>query len=271
MNANEIILYTDMDGTVLSDWSMGPVVPERNLRLIRRFVEAGGCFSVASGREAPGILRFFPGVPFKAPLVCSNGAVVYGGTPGRVLRKIPLPGLYKLDCRDYVLSRPDVWIVAADERAIYQVLTGDPARDAALDDLARPRISMERFLAGDFVKVVYILPEGGDMEGLKADAARFPCCDLVIGAQSGPRYYEMVERSVNKAEGIRCALKAAGLEGRTLVCIGDYFNDWDMLQAADLSACPDNSPREIQDICQIVTCGNNEGAVGDLIEQLHLW
>ena len=40
MNANEIILYTDMDGTVLSDWSMGPVVPERNLRLIRRFVEA---------------------------------------------------------------------------------------------------------------------------------------------------------------------------------------------------------------------------------------
>lgn len=271
MNANEIILYTDMDGTVLTDWDMGPVVPERNLRLIRRFVEAGGCFSAASGREAPNILRFFPGIPFKAPLVCSNGAVVYGGTPGQVLRKIPLPGPYKLVCRDYVLSRPDIWIVAADERAIYQVLTGYSARDAALDDLARPCISMEQFLAGDFVKMVYILPEGGDMEGLKADVARLPCCDLVVGAQSSPRYYEMVERSVNKAEGIRYAMKAAGLEERTLVCIGDYFNDWAMLQAADVSACPGNSPQEIKDICQIVTCGHNEGAVGDLIEQLHLW
>lgn len=260
-----------MDGTVLTDWDMGPVVPERNLRLIRRFVEEGGCFSAATGRDAPAVLRFFPGIPFKAPLVCSNGSVVYDGAAGRVLRKIPLPSAYKLDCRDYVLSRPDVWVVAANEHAIYQVLTGDAQRDDKLTDWIRPRITMEQFLAEDFVKAVYILAPGGDMEALKADVARLPHHELVIGAQSGPWYYEMVERSVTKAAGIRYALEAAGLEDRTLVCIGDYFNDWAMLQAADIAACPDNSPPEIKEICQIVTCGHNEGAVADLIEQLHLW
>ncbi len=271
MKANDIIIYTDMDGTVLSDWDLGPVVPERNLRLIRQFVEAGGCFSVASGRQAPDIRGFFPGVAFKAPLVCGNGAVVYDAAAGRLLRKVPLPAPYKRDCLDYVLSHRDVWLVAADEHAIYQVALGDPARDNVLDDIARIRISMERFLAEDLIKAVYIIPDGGNMEKLKAEVAELSTHELVIGAQSGPRYYEMVERSVTKADGIRFARKAAGLEGRTLVCIGDYFNDWAMLQAADIAACPANSPREVKDICRIVTCGNNEGAVADLIEQLNLW
>jgi len=271
MKAEDIIIYTDMDGTVLSDWNLGPVVPERNLRLIRQFVEEGGAFSVASGRQAADILQFFPEVAFKAPLVCGNGAVVYDAAAGHFLRKISLPAPYKRDCLDYVLSRRDVWVVAADERAIYQVVTGNPVWDNALDDAVRPKITMERFLAEDFVKAVYIIPEGDSMGKLVAEVAKLPTHELVVGAQSGPRYFEMVERSVTKADGICCARKAAGLEGRILVCIGDYFNDWAMLQAADIAACPANSPREIKDICRIITCGNNEGAVADLIEQLNLW
>ena len=50
MKAKDYIIYTDMDGTVLTDWSLGPVVPERNLGRIRKFVEEGGSFSVASGK-----------------------------------------------------------------------------------------------------------------------------------------------------------------------------------------------------------------------------
>ena len=271
MKANDVIIYTDMDGTLLTDRSMGPVVPERSLRQIRRFVEEGGCFGAASGREAPDILRYFPGIPLRAPLICSNGALVYDAVQGRVLRSIPLPKAYRRDCLDYVLSRRDLWIVAADQFGIYQVLTGDSARDVCPDNWERPFITMERFLTGDFTKVVYITASGEDMEALIADEARLPHSNLVVGAQSDPRYYEMVERSVSKGAGVRYAMEAAGLEGRTLVCIGDYFNDWTMLQTADIPACPDNSPQAIKDICQIVTCDHNEGAVGDLIERLHLW
>ncbi len=270
MKANDVIIYSDMDGTLLTDWSMGPVVPEPNLRLIRELVERGGSFSVATGRQAPDALGFFPGVPL-APLVCANGAVVYDPEAGQMLRKILLPQPYKRECADYFLARPDLWIVAADHREIVQVSSGDPAQDSLLNDMHRRLITVEEFLTGEYVKVVYVLPEGGDMEGLKAEVAQLPSAGLVTGAQSGPWYLEMVERSVNKAEGIRYARRAAGLEGRTLVCIGDYFNDWTMLQSADLAACPGDSHREIQDICQIVTCGHNEGAVADLIQRLRLW
>lgn len=109
------------------------------------------------------------------------------------------------------------------------------------------------------------------MEGFKTDFACMPHHDLVAGAQSAPMRYEVVEYSVNNGMDIRHALEVAGLEDRTLACIGDYFNDWAMLQTADITACPETSPCEIRDICKIITCGNNEGAVGDLIERLNLW
>lgn len=109
------------------------------------------------------------------------------------------------------------------------------------------------------------------MERLKAEAAALPSAGATRAVQSGPWFLEVVERSVSKAGGVARARRAAGLEGRALVCIGDYFNDWDMLRSADIAACPDNSPQAIKDICRIVTCGNNQGAVGDLIRRLRLW
>lgn len=271
MKANDIILYSDMDGTALTDWSLGPVVPEENLRLIRKFVDEGGSFSVASGRQAGIILRYFPGVSFSAPLVCGNGAVVYDARSGRFLRRILVPQSYKRESLEYMLSRPEVWIVAANERGIWQVLTGDPVRDAGLKIVRHPGITAGQFLEQDFVKVVYVSEEAQSMERVRAETEALPSAGLVCALQSGPQFLEVMERSVNKASGVACARAAAGMEGRTLVCIGDYFNDLAMLQAADIAACPRTSPREIRDICQIVTCGNNEGAVGDLIRQLKLW
>ena len=75
---------------------------------------------------------------------------------------------------------------------------------------------------------------------------------------------------MDKGTGIRRALAAAGLEGRTLVCIGDYFNDEAMLRQADIAACPANAAQGIREMCQIITCSNNEGALADLLEQLGL-
>lgn len=149
MKATDVIIYTDMDGTALTDWSLGPVVPERNLARIRAFVSAGGLFSVASGRQAPGILQLFPGVAFHAPLVCGNGSVIYDPAEQQVLRKTCLPADYKCACVSYFLTHPEVWIVAADETRIWQIVSGDPARDDQLNDWPRPRMSIEDFLSAE--------------------------------------------------------------------------------------------------------------------------
>lgn len=268
MKASDIVIYSDMDGTVLTDWNMGPVVPQRNLQLIKRFVDEGGSFSVASGRQGPEIVPFFPGMKWTIPLVCSNGSVLYDAKRGVPAEKISLPLAYKEECVRYFSARNDVFLVAADENEIYQVSCGDPERDKCLDDRYRPVTSVERFLRDDFVKVVFITEDGGDFEGLKARVDAFPCAHLVVGSQSGPRYYEINAVGVDKGSAIRRAMAHAGMEGRTLACIGDYFNDWTMLKAADIAACPENAHPGIKEICSIHTCDNNTGALAELIERL---
>ena len=57
-------------------------------------------------------------------------------------------------------------------------------------------------------------------------------------------------------------------EERKLACIGDYFNDYEMLKSADIAACPSNAAQGIKDICDIVTCSNDEGAIAGLISAL---
>lgn len=270
MKENELLIYTDMDGTALTDWDRGPYLPARNLEAILAFTEAGGVFSVASGREAQDIMRFFPGVEFRCPLVCGNGAVVYDALAGRVLRRFPLPASYKEECAAYVLSHRDVWLVAADAEEIYQVTFGVPEKDEPIGDWDRLPLRVEEFLAEDrFIKAVYVLPPGGPgMEELKRETALLPSAALMTATQSSPRYLEMVDCAVSKAEGIRLARRSAGLEDRTLVCIGDYFNDLPMLQLSDIPACPENAVPALRDMCRIVTCDNNTGALWDLLRQL---
>ena len=55
---------------------------------------------------------------------------------------------------------------------------------------------------------------------------------------------------------------------RTIVCVGDYENDKDMLRVADISACPENALDSIKALCKIHLCHHREGCIADLIYKL---
>ena len=56
-------------------------------------------------------------------------------------------------------------------------------------------------------------------------------------------------------------------KGKTFA-IGDYYNDIYMLKAADISACPSESPEDIKESVDFVGCACRDGAVADFIEYL---
>ena len=55
---------------------------------------------------------------------------------------------------------------------------------------------------------------------------------------------------------------------RTVVCVGDYQNDFDMLSMCDLPACPDNALQEIKNISKLHLCHHRNGCIADLIYKL---
>lgn len=267
MKADNIVIYTDMDGTVLSDWDRGPYIPERNLKMLRDFRAKGGLFSVASGRDALSILKYFPEGIISAPLVCSNGALVYDADRMEAVHEVPLPESYAQEAVEYCRIHKNVSIVTCDADGMYHVNVDERRIDA--DGRLRNGISCEKFLSGRYLKICFILNDAAYMEQMIKDSADFASSGLVTTCGSGPIFLEAISAGVSKAEGIKTALKYAEAQNRVLVCIGDYYNDCEMLANAHIAACPEQSPQDLKDICKFICCNNNEGAVGDLIQKLY--
>ncbi len=268
MRAEEVIIFSDMDGTLLSDWSFGPYVPETNLEAIRRFISEGGLFSIASGRQFRETLDFFGGMKFPVPMVQDNGSVIYDSVRGEVLEKIALPEDVKLECLDYSKRNKGVWLIAADEHNLYQVISDDASGDTLLKDLPRKPITEEQYLSLELVKACFVIVNESELPSVASDLMKFKSADEFILMQSSPVFLEVLDKSAGKAAAIKKAVRLANAGRRKLICIGDYDNDCGMLELADISACPVNSSPRVLEMAKIVTCSNNEGAIADLINRL---
>ena len=267
MDFQNIIIYTDMDGTVLTDWDLGPVVPPRNLAAIKRFIEKGGTFSAASGRQYLDILPYFQGIVPNAPLVQGNGTSAYDCLKERVIYKIPLSREYKEESMAFCRNNPWVWGCCGTVDTVMQINFGDD-RDKTTKALTEYRIDVDTFLNEEFTKIVYVVEDPAHIARLREATDRFATADRMQQTLSSPVFLECYDKQAGKGVGIRKAMELTGIQDKKLVCIGDFYNDVPMLKVADIAACPANAPDEIKAMCQIVTCSNNEGALADLIEAL---
>jgi HAD-superfamily hydrolase, subfamily IIB len=270
MRADETIIFSDMDGTLLTDWSMGPIVAPFNMDAIKRFISAGGLFSIASGRQFRETLNFFEEMTFPIPLVQGNGSVIYDSVKRRVIKKTPLPEDVKLECLEYSKRKKGIWLVAADENELYHVLTGECEWDRALNDLRRRPISEEEYLTLELVKVCFVIADTSELDEVASDIQNFKSADKLRMMQSSPVFLEVLDKSAGKAAAIEEVVRLSNAGGRKLVCIGDYDNDCDMLALADIAACPSNSSPRVLEMAKLITCTNNEGAIADLINKLGL-
>jgi len=267
MDFQNIVIYTDMDGTVLTDWDLGPVVPQRNMESIKRFMEKGGTFSIASGRQHLDILPYFPGLVPNAPLVQGNGTSAYDCREKRIVYRIPLSREYKEESIAFCRENPWVWGCCGTVDTVMQINFGDE-RDKKTKALTEYRIDVDTFLNEEFTKIVYVVEDPAQIPRLREATDRFAAAPEMLQTLSSPIFLECYNKQAGKANGIRRAMELANLTGKTLVCIGDYYNDEAMLRIADIAACPANAPDDIKAMCRIVTCSNNEGALADLIDAL---
>ncbi len=83
-----ILLVCDMDGTLLD--SHGEISALNRVAL-RHFIDKGGLFTVATGRNEISVSRYLPLLPLNAPAILYNGAVIYEFRSNTVLWSTTLP------------------------------------------------------------------------------------------------------------------------------------------------------------------------------------
>ena len=250
MDFKDILLISDYDNTMTGEMHL---VPEENLRAIREFTAEGGAFTIGSGRGKREWYESFHEVPYNAPLVLSNGAVIYDTAADRVLFEGVLSEEQKRLTREILPILPsgtgvviesgeDSYIPAEIyETSIFKGFPGQEIKTPPMDEIP-----------GGWSKVGFIqLPAESDfrdrktfdMSGFSAplvDEAQALCeAHGLFGIRSLPFIYEITPEGVDKGTSARRLCEILGR--KVLAAAGDAPNDLAMLEAADICFVPEHS------------------------------
>ena len=263
MNYNRIALFSDLDGTLFNDDTQ---VPESNKTAIQKFCNEGGIFCVSSGRIPANIIPYLEDVPVNGPCILYNGSAIYDWRHKLFLHKEHLNTTLVERFLDMVLSQfpqVDVQVYPGDEICFISpketanaefVRLHQPCRFESLESVEKPWLKV--LMMGDPKTLAQIrilaerIPEIGDFVSTRSD------------------YLEILPHGVSKGSSLKRAMEDPRMKNRIAVAVGDFYNDIELLQAADIGVAPSNALQEVKNQANFVGCSNNEGIVAYCINQL---
>ena len=263
------LVVSDIDGT-LNNKIRRPV--ERNQLAIREFTERGGNFTLASGRLTSSLERNYNRITANQPAVVLNGAGLYDYKKREMIwrRTIEKKGRdfvkYIYGEFDEIFKSVDIGVYFDDY--VYVVKSGLFQKITTHFDKAKHEYvnSIDEVPDEGWMKVIFwsnpltIMKLNNLIKKLENPDANFMLSSIMT--------LEMLQKDTHKGVGIMRLADMLGVEKSHVAAIGDYYNDWDMLQTVGLPACAGQAPSSIHKICKFEACHCNNGCVADLLEYI---
>ncbi len=272
MQYQETAIFSDLDGTLFNSDS---VISPQNVAAIRAYTEAGGLFAIATGRSFPNAMYYMKTVVPNAPSIVYNGSGVYDPATQQY------PFRVELD-RDALLSLllwcrtnlPEMETQVYGEHMTYYVTPRETASEALVEQLMPCEFcSLERaFDSAVFKTLHYGTPK--ETQTLLRHLEQTHLTDRfeIVRAITGiPPFYEHIEllaKNVTKGTALDACRAIPCFQNRKLLAVGDYRNDLELLQHADIAFCPSNASDEIRAAADHILVSNDEHAIAALIEQV---
>ena len=273
MRYDQAAILTDLDGTLFN--SRGEV-SKGDRAAIREFIAGGGLFAVATGREPRNGRRHLPDVPLNGPSICLNGAAIYDFVHRSYISAIPMD----MDAaRDVLLH-----CLKMDWPLDLQVYTTDGIYYASPLDVADPEflrihqpttcLPMDQLLEKTWIKAVLLEREVDALAPMRAYLAekgydkRLSLVEGTTDVVKIGKYQELLPQDVNKGTGVDAVRQLSVYQGRTLIGVGDYWNDMELLQATDVACCPENAIDEVKAVSAHVLPSHNHDALAALIRDV---
>ena len=251
-------LYCDLDGTLFDDEKR---VSAADRAAIETFVRGGGRFGVATGR-APSIIGAIErDLPVNAPCILLNGAGLYDLAKQEFLATHPLDrALLERFARRVVEVRRNACVQVFTERSIFEVnpnqrddphtvSEGLPVSQIALEDIRESALKL------------LIAHTSENLDVIQAEILLEAGADRFSVFRTADWYLEFVAAGVNKGAALE-DVRARCPDCQTILAIGDYNNDLEMVSAADIGGAPANAIGEVKAAARIVLAEtNNESCV----------
>ena len=253
------ILYSDMDGTLISEGT----ISQENRDALRALVEAGGDFSIATGRSEEVARPYLGGLPLTLPAILYNGAAVYDYKTESFLYKACLAS-------DTVAHLVEIALLRYPEVCV-QAFTGGQTRMLNPNGLSDPYVTREKqptrpstlaeaLAAGCFKLLFY-----GDNARLR-DLERVFLADApgsFVSTYSASFYLEILPCRATKGDALAWLANYLGKPREAFAAIGDYNNDVTMIQFAGLGAAPADAQACVKEAADVVVRPHREHAVAE--------
>lgn len=259
-----VLLVSDYDST----FAVGNDVPPENLELLRYFEAEGGRFTIATGRTHCTFRKIRPLVPFNAPVLLANGAVIHDFERDQTLAEFPLPPTVREDMAQLAKAFPRMALeVYSGEDDIYAWnpnfyvrhhldYTGANSHFCAIDEIPFPwdKAIMEHNHKTLLTFQAEILRRWGD---------RY---EVIFSAD------HMLELNAKGCTKGNSSLKLAGMLGiqrEHIYCVGDNENDISMLEISAIPFAPRNAipaVKAVPGVVMLPPC--KKGAIAALIRHL---
>ena len=270
MLPSKTALLSDLDGTLFA--CNGRISPE-NAEAIRRYIQAGGLFAIATGREPRNAAFYLKDVPMNAPSIVLNGAAVYDYSNGsyQLFKKLDTKKTRPF-FRELLRLFPkaDMQIYTEEEGIVY--VTPEENASRGLLNLHTPcRFIPFEELKSDYIKTMTRVPDMADELKQYLDTGEreglfhiVPGTAFFDGEQQ--KYFETMPLNVSKGSALEVIRTLPQYKGRTLICFGDYWNDEELLRSADIPVCPENAEPELKALCPWVGPSNDGHLLKHFIE-----
>ncbi|MGM3173811.1 MULTISPECIES: sugar-phosphatase [Dickeya] len=265
------LIAIDMDGTLLTPENrISPAVKQA----VAAAREKGVYVALATGRPFIGVERYLRELQLQHEghyCITNNGALVQRTSDGECVAQTTLSfddyryfealsrelgvHLHALDFNYLYTANKDISAYTVHEAH----LTGMPLKYRTVEEMD----SQLRF-----PKVMMI----DEPQRLDAAIAGIPQADFsrYTIMKSAPFYLEILDKRVNKGEGVKMLAQHLGLERDEVMALGDQENDLAMIEFAGLGVAMGNAIESVKAISQFVTRDNSEDGVAYAIEKFVL-
>lgn len=263
-----VLLVSDIDGTLSYD----KFIPERNIQAIHRFIQKGGNFVIATGRNLSGAKVISHQLNIEQPIICLNGGCIYDLKNDSFILDTKIDSSVFDVVKDIQCKFPSVCLMYSDVNCYYVTRDNDYVNKERtevhnmlrelsalkeVDSCDVPTI-LSKALLWDYKQVI------DDVE----DYIKQKTYENLDFIQSGSTNVEIIPKNVSKGKAVQVLANALGIKIEDTCCIGDYYNDVSMLKIAGHPCTTSQAPEDIKSICKKVTGPCENGAVADFIEYL---